>query len=420
MRNATPRFFALLRSFSKDKKGASAIVFGITLPVLVGFMGLGTEIGYWYLEHRQLQTATDMSVMAAAFELRDEVDRNKAIHAAKREAIRNGFDAPNGEIVVNSPPSTGPYTSPLSVEVILTEYKPRLFSGVFQEGPTEITTRAVATSVPGGPACILALDQFVQGGITIIGTADVTLTGCNVHSNSGHMTAAAIVNGKATIVAGCFGASGGVDVTSGLILTDCAVPTSQGGVVQDPYSYLEVPEEPSTCSPYPGGGPMVAKEFSPGLYCNGLNLQGENHFLPGVYVLEVGGFRINAGAKVTGEDVTFILTNGGIISFNGTASINLEAPDSGPYAGVLIYQDREANPDDINHVNGDSTSSFEGVIYTPSQKIVFNGNGTTSSPQCTHVIGRIVHLSGTASFGNDCTDNGTNEFRTPGAIVLVE
>ncbi len=62
MRNVRVRLFGLLRSFCKDKRGASAVIFGITLPILVGFMGLGTEVGYWYLENRQLQSASDMAV----------------------------------------------------------------------------------------------------------------------------------------------------------------------------------------------------------------------------------------------------------------------------------------------------------------------------------------------------------------------
>jgi Flp pilus assembly protein TadG len=413
---------ALLKRFSRDKKGASAVVFGITLPVLVGFLGLGTEVGYWYLEHRQLQSAADMAAMAAAFELRDDADATKAHYAANKEAERNGFNSAGGAIVVNTPATSGSYVAGRSAEVELTESKPRLFSALFQEGDMQIRTRAVATSTPEGSACVLALDEFAEGAITVIGSANITLTGCDVHSNSGHLTRAGIVTGSAEIITGCFGASGGVDATDGLTLTDCPPQLGVGGgTVADPYAYLgDVPLNPTACSTVPGGPPSAHRYLTAGRYCGGLALRGPATFDDGVYIVDGGDFQLNAQADVFGENVTFILTNGALLSFNGGAHIDLSAPTTGEWAGILIYQDPNADPSGTLYVNGDSTSQFQGAIYASSQTVQFNGNGTTTSSGCTHVVGRIVHLSGSASFGNDCSGTGTTDIKRPGAVVLVE
>ena len=52
----------------RDRRGASAILLGIALPVLVGFVGLGVETGIWYLEKRELQEAADSAALAGARE----------------------------------------------------------------------------------------------------------------------------------------------------------------------------------------------------------------------------------------------------------------------------------------------------------------------------------------------------------------
>jgi hypothetical protein len=397
---------------------------------MVGFLGLGTEVGYWYLEHRQLQSAADMAAMAAAYDLRDDVNEKKALYSAGKEAERNGYNSVGGVIVVNMPATTSSYASGRSAEVVLTESKARLFSALFVDGPMQIQTRAVATSTPEGSACVLALDEFERGAITVIGNADITLTGCDVHSNSGHLTDAAIVNGSADITTGCFSASGGVNADGGLSLTDCPPQSGPGGgTVQDPYSYLDVPLNPVSCTTSAKGtaskgkgkpGSSTTTIYKPGRYCGGLTLQGPVDFDPGTYIVDGGDFRINATADVFGDAVTFVLTGGGDVSFNGSASIDLTAPTTGEFAGILIFQDREADVDGIVSINGDSSSQFQGAIYAPSQTIRFNGNGNTTSDGCTHVIGRVVHLSGNANFGNDCSGTGTSEIKRPGAVVLVE
>src|SRR3954453_15688304 len=57
------------RTALADRRGAVGILFALAMPVLIGFTALGTEVGLWYLERRNLQTAADVSAIAAAFEV---------------------------------------------------------------------------------------------------------------------------------------------------------------------------------------------------------------------------------------------------------------------------------------------------------------------------------------------------------------
>jgi Flp pilus assembly protein TadG len=57
---------ACLRAFLADQRGASIIIIGLTLPVLVGAMGLAAEAGYWRQQYRSMQSAADAAAIAAA------------------------------------------------------------------------------------------------------------------------------------------------------------------------------------------------------------------------------------------------------------------------------------------------------------------------------------------------------------------
>src|SRR5260221_4579644 len=55
-----------VRAFLGDQGGASIIVIGLTLPALIGSMGLAVEISYWHLHKRAMQNAADAAAIAAA------------------------------------------------------------------------------------------------------------------------------------------------------------------------------------------------------------------------------------------------------------------------------------------------------------------------------------------------------------------
>ena len=61
---------SLLRQFSSDRRANTAIMFALSLPILVGMSGLGVETGYWYFKQRELQTAADVAAIAGAVEKR--------------------------------------------------------------------------------------------------------------------------------------------------------------------------------------------------------------------------------------------------------------------------------------------------------------------------------------------------------------
>lgn len=415
------RISFFLKRFARDRRGASVLIFAVSLPVMIGFLGLGSEVAYWYVNHRNMQTAADFGAYTAAVELRGNKSESYAITQGKSEALDNGANGATDTITVNIPPTSGAVTSSDAAEVIVVRSLPRLFSGLFVKEPMSITTRGVAQFSEGGEACILALDREAQYAIDISGTADIVLDGCDVQSNSSNPSAARVA-GSAEMTTGCFSAAGGIEYTAGLTLTECSEPDEGAAITNDPYKDLAMPDLSDPCSSTPPGPPTAAKTFSPGRYCSNIMLQGPVTFEPGLYILDSADFRINAGAEVNGEGVTFVLTNGGNVTMNGDAEINLAAPtdEADPYAGILFYQDRD-EPDGNNFINGNSESTFEGVFYFPSQEVTFNGTNS-AGPGCMLLIAGVVNVTGTSSFGNDCTEDDLffGELRSAGYVRLVE
>jgi len=131
-----------------------------------------------------------------------------------------------------------------------------------------------------------------------------------------------------------------------------------------------------------GGTPVVP----PGLYIGGIEITGGDvTFLPGVYYLDGGGLKISGGPTVRGEGVLFYNTNTlgaawGQFNITGSGVMDFTAPDSGPYEGMLFWNDcnaPSANPQST--IAGNSSSRFEGAMYFPSSTLNYAGTSTAAA-----------------------------------------
>src|SRR5918997_412468 len=86
--------FAVLASragFLRDTRGSVAVVAAVAFPVLIGGMGLGAEVGYWYLTERKLQHAADVSAFGAAVRLSKGDEGETLDEVALHVAQESGF-----------------------------------------------------------------------------------------------------------------------------------------------------------------------------------------------------------------------------------------------------------------------------------------------------------------------------------------
>src|SRR5690606_36487037 len=143
-------------------------------------------------------------------------------------------------------------------------------------------------------------------------------------------------------------------------------PITQAPPVADPFADTAEPSAEGSC--LNGSGATL----QPGRYCSGLRLSGAVKLEPGVYHVSGGDFRANANSVITGHGVTIYLDDGAAIRLNGNATLDLSAPVSGAYAGILFFGDRAATGSST--LNGTAHSRMTGAIYLPRQAVSYIGN----------------------------------------------
>ncbi len=346
------------------------------LVVLIGVMGLAVDMGYLRYMRRQIQGAADAAAIAGALELGAcGGGCTAAITTAGQTAsAENGFSqGVNGVNIEVDPPPVAPDplaadTTDKLVEVVVSQPVPLHFASILGVSSARVTARADA-KVSSNSNCVYALN-----------TLDVTI---GTVSSSCGLVVEATYDCLGLITAPRIGVVGGSGCPG---VTTIAMPVPADPLVYLPTSTVGPCGSGLTGTTY-NGSPMQAHvtggtfTFNPGVYCGGILVSAGNAtFNPGTYVLPSavggpGGLNITAGT-VTGNGVTFYNTGTGATTFTiavgAVATVNLTAPTSGPYEGVLFFQD----PGDTVGASFNISVAginLTGAYYFPAASISFNG-----------------------------------------------
>ena len=422
----------MFKKFLRDQRGASAVIFAVTLPVLIGSFAMAFEIGFWQLEKRKLQDTADMAAYAGAYEYILSASEDDAYYSALADANDNYFDAVRGELTLNFPPASGDFVGQDAVEVILTKELQTFFGHLFIKDALIATGRAVV--ILGGQSsqsCVLSLNPNEPGAISVGGTSSIVLTGCGLHSNSSSDTAVD-ARGNVTVEAACLSSVGGVQFSgsSTYNLNECAAPRTNQPAISDPYDDLDIPIGASslpcssTITTGNGGNAVLTFPDPTGgvvRFCGGtINISGDVTLAPGTYIFD--GTDINMGnhAHLQGDGVTLIFMNDGEFEgLNGNNDLTLTPPTTGDYAGVAIYGDRNTMSRTDWDFSGNGEINITGVVYLPTIDLEFGGGASASSPECTHIISRTVSFQGNSGLENNCDAWGVREI-VGGAYTTVE
>jgi hypothetical protein len=373
----------------------------ILISGLVALTGLVLDGGMIYNVKRRMQTAADAAAMGGAHEL---FRRNTSliVSAARGDSSLNGFthDVNSTTVTVNNPPLNGPRAgNNLFVEVIISRPVPTTFLRIVNRQYSTVKSRAVSGLEKYADACVIALDPDDQGALTVGGGATLTAA-CGVAVNSIDDQAIKL-DGGGCIYSDEVGVSGGAALNGSL---NCILPNgAEGGMppILDPLAYMNSqppPRPPIALADkfkITGGAAVIL----PGLYTDGIEVSGGDvTFLPGVYYLDGGGLKISGGANVRGNGVMFYNTKTGggpwgEFSITGGGLMDFKAPDSGPYEGMLFWNDPAApasNPQ--SNIAGNTASRFEGAMYFPSSTL--NYSGTSTAAAWTMIVGNTISITG--------------------------
>ena len=90
----------------RGEKGQVLVTIALIMPVLLGIVALGVDVGYAYVQRRQMQNAADAGALAGVWELCSGID---PVGAATDYAQRNGaqdvqvlVDGGNGTVTVQA------------------------------------------------------------------------------------------------------------------------------------------------------------------------------------------------------------------------------------------------------------------------------------------------------------------------------
>ena len=416
------RMIAFIKKLWSDRRGNALVIAAAALPLVLGSAGLASDTIEWALWKRQLQRAADSSAMAGVYSIVAlEGAKTGVQDAVTRDLAVNSHVGITTTKNVTSSPSAGAYTSdPYAVRVVLSIQKSLSFSSLFLPTAPTITASATATVVPGGKYCVISLENTSTTGINASGSTHLNL-GCGMITNSTSMNAA-VATGSSTVVASPIAAVGGIPASPNWGTGTTLQPFT--AAQEDPYKNLNPPTGQS-CNGntnVPNNSTASFGTSVDSITCMGnLTINGTATLRGTIYV-DGGNVRIGSQANVTCDECTIILTNHdnsptatiGNFEVVGSPQMHWTSPRSGPYKGLLIYQDRRAvDQNNTNHQNflrGSSTSYFEGAFYFPRQQLEFAGT-TGMDTNCLQLVSRRVVFTGNSAISNSCkTNSGAQSF----------
>jgi Flp pilus assembly protein TadG len=403
-----------LKCLRRDERGNIAILAALISPILIGFLGLALETAWWYQEQRDLQSAADEAAIAAATNASSSYT-SEALATTANYGYANGQN--NVTVTATNSASCPVGGSNCYSVTISLKQQLYLMSVVGFTGDTTVngspaqTLTATATAAQGTVPrqyCLLALDTKPgDDGIHFNGGPKVDFSGCNIKSDTnatchGHNTNADI------------GDASGTNNNCGVIAN------SNTPVLADPYAKLaaNVPANPCKLYPQEGGGKHggaglpASNQLSGGytwsgntFMCGDIQLTGDTTINGNVVLviengrLDTNGYTLSTAA---GSSITIMFSGDNSGSYThaptGGGTLNIQAPSSGPWSGVALYQDPGLiSGIDISSAGNSPTWDITGLVYLPRSNITFSGavNKSNNGAACFALVANSVLINGT-------------------------
>ncbi len=371
-------------------------IFAFGLLAVVGAAALGVDYSRAVSMRRVLANAADAAALAAASRLPNAAAaRATAMEYVKKNVPQSEY----GTVVKASDVEIGSWNSVkrtfipaadpnadgnvVRVTAHISEARGNkltmIFGSVLGTDSLNLSARAVAGR--GGPPCALILNPANWSAMYISGSSFTTVA-CGIQINS-KATSALKVDGDSTLKASDICVGGTSDLKSGDI---SPTPNEYCVGKADPLADLAAPSI-GACDYNNVVIMNQTATLEPGVYCGGLALTNGSDITlnDGVYVIKDGPFLVN-NARVSGTGVTFFLTGTkGLLNFKGTSELDLAAPTTGNFKGILFFQDRAYGG--WHRWGGKAATNLRGVIYFPSALLWSkNDNIITPENSCTVVI----------------------------------
>ena len=386
-----------------NQRGGVTIFVAILLPVLLGLASLVIDVGYLLVMRNQMQASADAAALVGANALQHAETISDAKLAALEATRANGFE--NGKnstsVTVSIPPGgSGSFALDARyVRVTLAKPTSTFLAWIVGVLKTSTTVQAVAGPATSAGPCLLTLGTAGAGALSVTGNAVLNDATCGIYVNSNN-SSAITENGNASIISNSIQVVGNYSKNGNSTISPVTI---NANALADPFSGMTMPIF-SSCDfnnfSISGNGAII---LQPGIYCGGIKING-NHtvtLMPGMYQIYGGGLNIAGNiSSFTGSGVTIYNSGNtstypfGSIDLSGNEVLNLSAPTSGAYTGMLIMQN--TNNSLGASVAGNSAAVLAGNFYFPGNTLNLTGNSGTGIPMGA-VVAKQVSIYGNAN-----------------------
>ncbi len=346
------------RAFLRDVRGSVAILFSVVAPVIG--LAAGAAIDYTRVvgAKSNLQSIADGGALAGAQALRLANANSATVTQAVANYVASRAGASGAAITVNTSLTAG--NTLVTVEASRTT--PAIVNNIIGLLNMRVAVRAQARAVGNTQAiCMLGLETSKSKTLEV-DVARVQAAGCQIVSDS-TATDGVAISGGAQMQYGRLCSAGGAQSDS----TSSYAPSPQSDcpAVSDPLASLAAPAI-GACDYNNLKITTGSQSLTPGVYCGGLEVgdAAAVDLMPGTYIIKDGKLSVKAGASLTGNGVTLYLTgSGATIETKAKSSVSLSAPAAGPYAGVLMFEDRTVPLYQAHKFESRNAPNMLGTIY---------------------------------------------------------
>lgn len=407
------------------RPGTVLVKVAVCLVALIGIAALNVDGGRMMDERRRAQTAADAAALAAGAKLYEGYWSHHGLDpfgaartAAEQVAEANGY--PASAVTVSVPPTSGTFAGkPGHAEVTIAT----TLGGTFGRAITGDDLLVAARSVARGEPLPIGIILLRPAGPAAFDNSAAAFALVNkpliVNSTD---PAALRSTGLAVVSLNRIDVTGSVSI--GNLLTINAPIRTGIRPTLDPLAFLPVPD--TTGMSVRSNTPLtinslVPTVLQPGVYRGGIRVTGASVvvMLPGVYVTEGGGFRVDGLATVTGLGTMVYNTTSptypaGPISVTGVGKVVMTAPLSGTYQGINFFQHRGLTQP--VSVTGVGLTTITGTVYAVKAHVNLNGSAAVGLDI---LGGAYVADSMTVSgVGAVTVDLGLNRPRVPDVRVV--
>ncbi len=377
----------ILRAFVVDEQGSALVLVASLMIILLGFVGLVTDLGVLAVRYRIAQNVADSAALAAAGSIASGSNLSGATSSANY--IVQSSTVPISTFTLTYLDyQKNPTMNLNQVMYVQTSIQATYATMLLQL--LGIKSDSISASSMAGIAqnllCAFCMvGNYNQTELSLIGNGNATVENGGVIVNSTAACAICATSNNGMLIASSIGVVGGWSGVGYFQPTPVNVRP-----VPDPLADVPVPSLSGANMGSVSTSSQQTTCLNPGVYQD-IKTSGKGGFCfnPGMYII-TGELDAEGGGVLSGSGVTFYFAcgtssaptacssggqAGGSLTLNGNGKYVISPPSSGDYQGISIFYDRH-NTSALT-LTGNGDDSVSGTIYAKSAQMTLTGNGGT-------------------------------------------